>query len=71
MIYTFSGSHLIKFFGGHMIEKFVLLLAEVSGHKVEHGTELFLDDVKGHQDAEIDGVLVDVKSTSAYSSISE
>ena len=65
---TFSGSHLIKFFYGHMIEELVLLLAEVSGHKVEHRQrELHLGEVKGHQDAEIDGVLVDVKSTSAYS----
>ena len=64
----FSGGHLIKFFYGHIIEELVLLLAEVSGHKVEHRQrELQLYDVIGHQDAEIDGVLVDVKSTSAYS----
>ena len=53
----FSGGHLIKFFYGHMIEELVLLLAEVSGHKVEHRQrELQLYDVIGHQDAEIDGV---------------
>lgn len=65
---SFSGGHLIKFFYGHMIEELALLLAEVSGHKVDHRQrELKLGGIKGHQDAEIDGVLVDVKSTSAYS----
>ncbi len=65
---TFSGSRLIMFFYGHMIEELVLLLAEVSGHKVEHRQrELKLDGVLGHQDAEIDDVLVDVKSASSYS----
>ena len=63
-----SGTKLLMFFYGHMIEELVLLLAEVSGHKVKHRQrQLKLDDIKGHQDAEIDDVLVDVKSTSAYS----
>lgn len=63
-----SGTKLLMYFYGHMIEELVLLLAEVSGHKVKHRQrQLKLDDIKGHQDAEIDDVLVDVKSTSAYS----
>lgn len=63
-----SADVLLKFLYGHLIEAFVLLLAEVSGHSVE-GTqdESELFGIKGHRDAVIDGVIVDVKSASSFS----
>ena len=63
-----SGEAKFKFFYGHLLEAIVLYLAEVSGHKVERlQEEIEVDGVKGHIDAVIDGVLVDVKSCSSYS----
>lgn len=57
-----------KFLYGDMIEEWILFLAEVSGHKVEgRQTELEINGIKGHRDAVIDGVLVDVKSASTFS----
>lgn len=63
-----SADVLLKFLYGHLIEAFILLLAEVSGHSVQ-GTqdEASLFGIKGHRDAVIDGVVVDVKSTSSFS----
>lgn len=64
----FSADTLLKFLYGHLIEAFILFLAEVSGHSVEgtqDETELF--GIKGHRDAVIDGVVVDVKSASSFS----
>lgn len=59
---------LIKFMFGDIIEQLVLFLATQSGHKVtEHQAEVVLDGIKGHIDADIDGVTVDVKSASTYS----
>jgi hypothetical protein len=59
---------LIKFIFGDIIEQLVLFLAMVSGHKVTHRqAEVKLRDVKGHIDADIDGVTVDVKSASTHS----
>jgi len=55
----------IKFLYGHMLEELLLFLCSVAGHKVEHKQkELVVEGIKGHQDAFIDGVLVDCKSTS-------
>ena len=58
---------LLKFFYGDMIEELALSLAKASGHKVE-GMQDRLDvhGVKGHRDAVIDGMTVDVKSCSSY-----
>jgi hypothetical protein len=58
----------IKFLFGDILEELLLFLAEQAGHKVEgQQDELDLHGVKGHRDAVIDGVLVDVKSASSYS----
>ena len=58
----------IKFLIGDLWEEVILFLAKIAGHKVEgEQQELFIDGVKGHRDAKIDGVTVDVKSASTYS----
>lgn len=58
---------LLKFFYGDMIEELVLSLAKASGHKVEgEQSKLNVHGVKGHRDAVIDGMTVDVKSCSSY-----
>lgn len=56
------------FFYGDMLETLVLSLAKAAGHDVQ-GEQQRLDvhGVKGHRDAVIDGVTVDVKSASKYS----
>lgn len=56
------------FFYGDMLEALVLSLAKAAGHNVQ-GEQQRLDvhGVKGHRDAVIDGVTVDVKSASKYS----
>ena len=53
---------LLKFFYGDMIEELMLCLTAASGHKVE-GMQDRLDvhGVKGHRDAIIDGMTIDVK----------
>ena len=63
-----EGKTLLKFSYGHLVESLVIILAEAAGHKVEKlQEEIEVDGVKGHIDAVIDGVLVDVKSCSSYS----
>ena len=65
---TLSGNTLIKFMFGDIIEQLVLFLAEESGHQVSHRQdEVSLGGIKGHIDADIDGVTVDVKSASTHS----
>ena len=60
-------STLLKFFYGDMIEELVLSLAKASGHTVEgEQSKLNVFGVKGHRDAVIDGMTVDVKSCSSY-----
>ena len=64
----FEAPQLIKFFFGHMLEEVLLTFSKAAGHTVtgeqeEHSRE----GVLGHQDARIDGELVDVKSASTYS----
>lgn len=55
-----------KFTYGHIIEALVLFLAKESGHKVTgEQDEISIDGVKGHRDAIVDGMLVDVKSANA------
>lgn len=74
--YDINGEHeteelqpntLIKFMFGHILEELLLALTEVSGHEVtDQQAEHDIHGVKGHQDARIDGELVDVKSASSY-----
>jgi hypothetical protein len=57
-----------KFLYGDLIELLLLFLAKEAGHEVTHEqAEVEVDGVKGHCDAVIDGVTVDVKSASSYS----
>ena len=58
----------LKFLYGDILEDLLLSLAEAAGHTVE-GTqdEMEIRGIKGHRDAVIDGVTVDVKSASSYS----
>ena len=60
-------SALLKFFYGDIIEDLVLTIAAVSGHSVT-GMQDRMDvhGIKGHRDAVIDGMTVDVKSASPY-----
>lgn len=64
----FTPATLIKFSYGDVIEQMMLLFAKMAGHEVtdEQG-EVHLDGIKGHIDAIIDGVVVDVKSASSFS----
>lgn len=56
-----------KFLYGDVIELLVLFLAREAGHSVERTQEeIEVDGVKGHIDAIIDGVVVDVKSASPF-----
>jgi len=58
---------LIKFLYGHIIEEMILALVRLSGHDVtDEQKEAELQGIKGHMDCKIDGVVVDVKSTSSY-----
>lgn len=58
---------LIKFMYGDIIEQLILFLVKQSGHKVtEEQAEVVLNGIKGHIDADIDGVTVDVKSASTH-----
>ena len=53
----------IKFTYGHILEELLLLLAKTAGHEVKNEQkELEIEGVMGHQDCEIDGVVVDCKS---------
>lgn len=63
----FEGPTLIKFIMGDIAESLVLFLAEVSGHSVTaKQLEVSVNGIKGHIDSDIDGVTVDVKSTSPF-----
>ena len=63
-----SGKDRLRFLYGDIIETLVLWLAKQAGHMVEdEQKEVVLDGIKGHIDAIIDGVLVDLKSCSPYS----
>lgn len=57
----------LKFLYGHVIEELLLFLCKEAGHNVEREQEeVEVDGVKGHIDAVIDGVVVDVKSASPF-----
>ena len=56
-----------KFLYGDIIEEIVLELAVAAGHEVTGVQDaVSIGPIKGHRDAVIDGVTVDVKSASAY-----
>lgn len=58
---------LIKFLYGHMIEEMLLFLVRASGHEVTHEQHVAeVNGLRGSMDCKIDGVLMDVKSTSTY-----
>ena len=58
---------LLMFLFGDVWESILLYLAKEAGHEVTHEQgEVTLNGVVGHNDAMIDGVLVDVKSASPY-----
>ena len=64
----FNGPTYLKFLYGDLIEEIVLFLAEVAGHSIQdRQREVNVNGIIGHIDAVIDGVLVDVKSTSPHS----
>lgn len=55
-----------KFLYGHLLEELTLFMAQEAGHKVERRQEeVEIRDIKGHIDAFVDGVLVDVKSANS------
>jgi len=57
----------IKFLYGDIIEAVVVFLAKSAGHTVaDQQKEVSINGIKGHIDCTIDGVLVDVKSTSPF-----
>ena len=57
----------LQFMYGHIIEAWVIFLVKLAGHIVKDQQKVVeLDGVKGHQDAEIDGVIIDVKGMSPY-----
>ncbi len=63
-----DGKARLKFLYGDILESVLLFLAEESGHKVEGRQDTVeIHGVKGHRDAIIDGVLVDVKSANSRS----
>jgi len=56
-----------KFLYGDVIELLILFLAREAGHTVERTQEeVEVDGVKGHIDAIVDGVVVDVKSAAPF-----
>ena len=62
-----DGKLLFKFLYGHIIEELILFLAKEAGHSVSNEQEeVEVLGVKGHIDAIVDGVVVDVKSASPF-----
>lgn len=62
-----SAQTYVKFLYGDVVEQLFLFLAKEAGHTVEsEQLEIEVDGIKGHIDAVIDGVVVDVKSASSY-----
>jgi len=64
---TISPQLKLRFFFGNLVESFILFLVQEAGHKVtDRQKEVVIDSIKGHIDAKIDGVVVDVKSASDF-----
>lgn len=62
-----EGHTLLKFLIGDIYESVLLFLAKTAGHDVtQEQAEVEIDGIKGHIDAVIDGVVVDVKSASTF-----
>ena len=62
-----TGRTAMKFLYGDVIEALLLFLTKEAGHEVDmEQAEVEVDGVKGHIDARIDGVIVDVKSASPF-----
>jgi len=60
-------STMIKFLYGHILERVVLFLTELSGHEVtDEQKEVKVNGVVGHMDCKIDGEVVDIKSASNF-----
>ena len=58
---------LLKFFYGDMIEELILAMVEASGHTLAGSQDrLTVHGIRGHRDAVIDGMTVDVKSCSPF-----
>jgi len=58
---------LLKFFYGDMIEELILAMVSASGHTITGSQDrLNVHGIRGHRDAVIDGVTIDVKSCSSY-----
>jgi len=58
---------LLKFFYGDMIEELVLAMVVASGHSMKGSQDrLTVHGIRGHRDAVIDGMTIDVKSCSPY-----
>ena len=56
------------FFYGDLLEVFVLALAKAAGHDVQgEQDKLEVHGIKGHRDAVIDGITIDVKSCTSFS----
>ena len=63
-----KGSDLLKFFFGDIIESLILNLAKAAGHTVTgEQSKMELYGIRGHRDAVIDGMTIDVKSASPFS----
>ena len=60
-----QGRDKIKFLYGYILEELLLTLSSLAGHEVkDEQKEVSIEGVLGHQDAVIDNVLVDCKSSS-------
>jgi hypothetical protein len=58
---------MIKFLYGHILERVVLFLTELGGHKVtDEQKEIKVNGILGHMDCKIDGEVIDIKSASNY-----
>ena len=58
---------LLRFFYGDMIEELILAMVEASGHTLAGSQDrLTVHGIRGHRDAVIDGMTVDVKSASPF-----
>jgi hypothetical protein len=58
----------LKYAYGHILEAQSIALAKAAGHEVTgEQDEVYVDGVRGHRDAVIDGCVVDVKSCNSFS----